>query len=299
MTQMEYIRSIAPDGYMETFDEETLKDLFADQWKEYCERQLTLEEPVNPINDKLDYMVLTLVREFGDKLAFKGGYMLSKLIPKVAHQSTDIDFSIDYDTLYYDMISTIRAVGDHFIEEGYIERYVVKETIEPHRSGGADFYAVGGKKVLGIDVGWHPTDWGTMHTDIGITTVRHFTVERMLSDKVCAILTKKRFRRAKDIYDLHQLMRFYDVDLVLLRDGIRRHHEDTPVEWQNYPFNEIVIREYRKAYDKLVVESIHPDEDIVKPSFDAVCDSFAKLMTGIRTTKFVRWNHVTSDFELR
>jgi len=61
MDQMEYIRSIAPDGYMETFDEATLKDLFADQWKEHC-TYLELEEPVNPINDQLDYMVLTLVR---------------------------------------------------------------------------------------------------------------------------------------------------------------------------------------------------------------------------------------------
>jgi len=225
--------------------------------------------------------------------------MLSKLIPKVARQSTDIDFSIDYDTLYYDMINTLKGIGEHFIAEGYIDRYTIKESIEPHKSGGADFYAADGQKVLGIDVGWHPTDWGTMRTNIGITTLRHFTVERMLSDKICAILTKRRFRRAKDIYDLHQLLRYYDVDLDLLRDGIRRHNEDTPVEWKNYPFNEIIMREYRKAYDKLEVKSIHPEEEIVKPDFNEVCDSFAKIMAGVRSTKFVKWNHISRDFELR
>lgn len=84
ITQMEYIKSIAPDGYLEAFDEETLKDLFREQWEEYCSNNAVLEDAVNHINEKLDYMVLTLVREFGDKLAFKGGYMPTKLIPNVA-----------------------------------------------------------------------------------------------------------------------------------------------------------------------------------------------------------------------
>lgn len=299
MTQMEYIKSIAPDGYLEAFDEETLKDLFREQWEEYCNNNTVLEDAVNPINEKLDYMALTLVNEFGDKLAFKGGYMLSKLIPTVARQSSDIDFSIDYDTLYYDMVETLKSIGEHFVAEGYVDHYTIKGSIEPHKSGGADFYEKDGRKVLGVDVGWHPTNWGTMQTDIGIMSVRHFTIERMLSDKFCAILTKKRFRRAKDIYDLHQLMRFYDVDLDALRDGIRRHNDDTPVEWSNYPFNEIVVREYKKAYDKLEIKSIRPGVTIDKPSFTDVCTSFDKLRTGILNTQYIRWNHIRECMELR
>lgn len=299
MTQMEYIRSIAPDGYMETFDEETLKDLFADQWKEHCEQQLLLEEPVNPINDKLDYMVLTLVREFGDKLAFKGGYMLSKLIPKVARQSTDIDFSIDYDTLYYDMLDTLRGIGDHFISEGYIAKYTLKESIEPHKSGGVDFYAESGEKVLGIDIGWHPTNWGTMNTDIGIASVRHFTIERMVSDKFTAILTKKRFRRAKDLYDLYQIMQYYDLDLDELRNCIAKRDADTPVEWEHFPFDETVLREYGKAYDKLRVISIYSDKLIEKPPFKEAVDRYGFLYYAIKDQQKAKWRHDSGIFVTR
>lgn len=297
MTQMEYIKSIAPDGYLEAFDEETLKDLFREQWEEYCSNNAVLEDAVNPINEKLDYMVLTLVREFGDKLAFKGGYMLTKLIPNVARQSTDIDFSIDYDTLYYEMLSTLKSIGDHFVAEGYIERYEVKESIEPHKSGGADFYASTGEKVLGIDVGWHPTNFGTMHTDIGIATVRHFTVERMVSDKFVAILTKKRFRRAKDLYDLYQIMQYYDLDLKLLRGCISARDHDAPIEWDHYPFNEVVLHEYGKAYEKLRVISIYEKKDIRKPDFRRAVELYGYLYEHVLDKRFNKWNHVSQAFE--
>lgn len=48
-------------------------------------------------------------------------------------------------------------------------------------------YSANGDKILGIDVGWHDIYFGTTSTDIKITSVNAFTVERMLSDKVTAI----------------------------------------------------------------------------------------------------------------
>ena len=67
---------------------------------------------------KMDKIVLILVREYGNKLAFKGGYMLSKLLGGTARKTTDIDFSISDSELYKSLIQSFTSVGDLLVAEG-------------------------------------------------------------------------------------------------------------------------------------------------------------------------------------
>lgn len=294
----------APDAIKKLSDTEIL-NYMSSSYDKFCEDSKTTSVDKMVVEDTsetsitsvLDEMALVLSRLFGDRLAFKGGYMLSKMMPEVARQTTDVDFSIQTSDIYASLIDAMNHIGEHFIEKGYIKNYIVKDTVQPNRSGGMDMYAADGSKVLGIDVGWHDITFGTTTTNINIGEVRAFTVERMLADKVTAILSRKRFRRPKDIYDLYCITNCFDFDANLVNDYILKRTEGVGAEWQNYPFNETVVREYEHAYNLLVVKSVETSVPLVKPSFEFVLDRFYLLCSRLlHPTDEMVWDHERLTF---
>ena len=257
---------------------------------------ILLEEP-NMINGYMDVMVIRLVRTFGDKLAFKGGYMLTKLMPKFARQTTDIDFSIQSSELYNSLINEMDEIGEDFISKGYISSYRIKKSIEKHMSGGMDMYDISGRKVLGIDIGWHDITFGTVVTSIDIGDINAFSIERMLADKITAILSRKRFRRPKDVYDLYCISNCFDFDLQLVNEYILRRTEGKGAEWDNYPFSEQVLIEYRKAYDKLSLNSMYKGVTLQKPRFEDVMSRFSNICESLMAGVTGNWNHEKEIFE--
>lgn len=295
----------APDAIKKLSDTEIL-EYMSSSYDKFCAESNTMpvdkmvveDTSETSITSMLDEMALVLSRLFGDRLAFKGGYMLSKMMPSVARQTTDIDFSIQTSDIYASLIEAMNHIGDHFVNKGYIDHYVVKDTVQPKRSGGMDMYNANGGKVLGIDVGWHDITFGTTTTSIDIGEVRAFTVERMLADKVTAILSRKRFRRPKDIYDLYCITNCFDFDANLVNDYIIKRTEGVGAEWQNYPFNETVSREYERAYNALVVKSVKTSVQLDKPDFDEVLKRFYTLCNKLlyMSTKSY-WHHESRTFE--
>ena len=238
----------------------------------------------------MDYMVLTFLQTFGNNLAFKGGYMLTKLIPNHARQTQDIDFSIQSSELYQSLINTMTEIGNKFVRDGIIASFKIKQTIEPHCSGGMDMYNTNGAKILGIDVGWHDITFGTTKTSIDIGEVRAFEVERMLADKIAATLSRKRFRRSKDIYDIFCITNCFDADLNKIRHCLDIRNSDVAVNWENFPFNETIINELEKAYDKLILESIYSDTVLEKPKYSNVLGRFNALCLGVLNEEKVIWS---------
>lgn len=287
MTKLEWCRANAPDA-IKSLDDEELLDLMSGAYESFCNDKETIDptelESVeyNPVNSQMDYMVLELVREFGDRLAFKGGYMLTKLMPDTARQTTDIDFSIQSSELYQQLIKSMERIGEHFKAIGECSSYKVKETIAPTMSGGMDLYDALGRKFLGIDVSWHDITYGTVTTSIDIGDLRAFEVERMLADKVSAILSRKRFRRPKDLYDLYCITNCFDFDANKVNEYILYRTQGAGADWQNYPFNEAIEREYHRAYDLLNVASIAVGYVITKPDWNIVYQRFNTIAPAIR-----------------
>lgn len=302
MTKLEWCRANAPEALANLSDADLL-DAMESSYQKFGKDEVEAElESVeyNPINKQMDFMVLTLVREFGDKIAFKGGYMLTKLMPETARQTTDIDFSIASSDLYLSLIATMDKIGGFFVSQGMIDRYVVKQEIREFMSGGMDMYDSTGKKVLGIDVGWHDLSFGLTSTNIGITDVKAFTVERMLSDKVTAILSRKRFRRPKDIYDLYCITNCFDFDADEVNRCILIRTHGEGAEWRNYPFNPDVVREYEKAYNKLALNSIVRGGELERPPFDAVMYRFNTICDHLRNPLGNEiWNAKRGVFDVR
>lgn len=302
MTKLEWCRANAPEALANLSDADLLDAMessYQKFGKDVVEAELESVE-YNPINKQMDFMVLTLVREFGDKIAFKGGYMLTKLMPETARQTTDIDFSIASSDLYQSLIATMDKIGRFFVSQGMIDRYVVKQEIREFMSGGMDMYDATGKKVLGIDVGWRDLSFGLTSINIGITDVKAFTVERMLSDKVTAILSRKRFRRPKDIYDLYCITNCFDFDVDEVNRCILIRTNYAGAEWRNYPFNPDVIREYEKAYNKLALNSIVRGGELERPPFDAVMYRFNTICDHLKNPLGNEiWNAKRGVFDVR
>lgn len=305
MTKLEWCKANAPEALKVLSDVE-LMEMMNSSYERFCsEKEIdensmeSVEYDKNVINNHLDYMVLELVREFGNNLAFKGGYMLTKLMESSARQTTDIDFSIASAEIYEDIKLVLERIGEHFLQEGVVDMYKVKDVIQPRMSGGADFYK-NGVKVFGVDVGWHNISYGTTLVKTDIATVTAFKIERMVADKVTAILSKKRFRRPKDLYDLFCILQLFDLDSRLVLDYINERTEGKGVDWQNHPFNDIVLREYAKAYNSLNVVSIYRDErPMAKPDFTACMDVFNKVVEVLKyPTPYTKWDHNKQTFVL-
>lgn len=239
-------------------------------------------------NDILDYMVLVISRHFSGSIAFKGGYMLNKLTP-LSRRTQDVDFSIMYEKEYEKIKLILSQIAEYFIRIGLIASYKVKDTVTPTSSGGIVMYDMGGGKILGVDVGLHSLAYGVKRYNIEFTEIDAFKVERMLSDKVCAILSRKRFRRAKNLYDLNILLESFDVEY----DEFVRCLKEREPEWDNIPFNDMVLAQYEKAWDKLIlISSVNDDIPLKKEEFCKVMDAFYMFVLPIKLGySYKVWNH--------
>lgn len=258
----------------------------SDKWPDLCG---------NPTNqDLLDYMVLVIARFAGCQLAFKGGYMLNQLLGGESHQTSDVDFSVVDEKSYEGIKDILRRIAEFFVERGLISRYTLKGDIAPGRPGGIDFYGSDGTRILGVDVGMHNLSYRTTKYDISVGEVEGFSIERMLSDKILAILSRKRFRRTKDLYDFYVLVHHYDFSYeTLLYCTENRDNYDNSV-WDNIPFSEIVLEQYAIAWNKLRLVSYTEGSDLLKPEFGDVIALFNRIAFTVKghSDKISSWNHV-------
>lgn len=239
----------------------------------------------------LDFIMIFLCERIDLSLSvFKGGYVLTKMIPDEARLTEDIDFSISEESQYEDLKVVLNDLGEVLKNKDIIEDYDVKPTIAPTSSGGIKMTPIDGTSQIKIDVGWHDISWGIQDWKCLGFDCKKFEVERMLSDKISAIYSKKRFRRTKDIYDFYILTNNFDVDISKLRNYIERRGT---IEWDRDPFREEVLTEYGKAYDKLKVMT-HNGLLVNKPDFNKVILRLRDFMNMYK--KDVIWNHIEREF---
>lgn len=229
--------------------------------------------------EMLDYMVLVLARCMSCSIAFKGGYMLNQLLGGVSRKTADVDFSIAYKGDYDGIKLWLRKIAEKFIELNLIESYRIKEDIQERQSGGIDMFDSTGRKILGVDVGLHNIGYGIRHYDLGFVEVDGFSIERMLADKLIAITTRKRFRRTKDLYDIYAITNFFDVDYVTLSEYVRIRGG---AEWDNIPFNDDVIVQYKQAWEKLDLRSSVNAGSLEKPVFEDALNRFYELAIPLK-----------------
>lgn len=241
--------------------------------------------------DILDWMMIFVCQRLDIRYsAFKGGYVLTKLMPNEVRATEDIDFSISDYKQYAIVKDILREMAEQLLNYGVITEYTIKEEIGERSSGGIQMQPVDGSSSIKIDVGWHDLSYGiTTWTCQGFNCNR-FEVERMLSDKISAVYSRKRFRRTKDLYDFYILTSNFDVDLNVLRSYIDKRGL---VDWNADPFREDVMKQYAYAYDKLVVKSISGVE-LIKPEFVQIIDRLRYFMS--RYNDNVKWSYLEKKY---
>ena len=244
--------------------------------------------------DLLDYMVLVVCRRLQTTKAFKGGYLLNQLLGEQSRMTSDIDFSISDEEGYEQVKVILEDIAQAFTEKGLISEYKIKPTITPTSSGGIDFYNETGAKILGVDVGLHSLEWGVTSYNFDLTDMEGFTVERMLSDKLIAILSRKRFRRTKDLYDFWVITNNFDFDYNKLREFIAKRGN---AEWDNIPFSDTILTEYAKAWNKLRLQSV-TNHVIPKPEFMDALQRFYYVALAIKGNEVHNyWSHKELHFK--
>lgn len=227
----------------------------------------------------LDYIIVFLCSRIKSiNVAFKGGYVLMKTLPGKARYSHDIDFSISSGEQYEIVKEVLNQLGNDLVCKNIISRFEIKDTITPTSSGGIklirDYQS---KSDLGIDIGWHDLSYGVQSWSIFGNNLNKFTVERMLADKLSAIYSRKRFRRAKDLYDVYIITNSCNVNT----DSLLEYVSKREVDWNASPFQDTVIEEYSKAYDKLMIKNC-AGELIDKPTFGECMMSLSSLVKSLR-----------------
>lgn len=252
-------------------------DMFKSMVNRDIVKEISFDESSTPnINSEstnmeiLDYIMVQLCHCLDTKkMAFKGGYILNKIIPapEIPRATTDVDFSISVSEYYNDVKNVLRAIGEYLLKSNVIQSYEIKDTIGPTSSGGIKLHRDSSiMKDLGVDVGLHDISYGVVPMKVFGSDTQRFSIERMLSDKISAIYSRKRFRRPKDLYDFYILTNCFDVSMseLLKQVDIR-----STINWDASPMSIEVSREYRKAYDKLyVLDPIDNSKVITKPEFD-------------------------------
>lgn len=285
MTKLEWCRDHAPEALQGLPDGELL-GLMSSAYEMFVTDKDVIIKQDNDVDlstheKQLDYMFETLVREFGDDLTFKGGYMLTKLLNNgFARRTEDIDFSILTDEIYDNIKIKLEEIGEFFTRKGIVSKYVVKPQVERTMSGGIKFYDSNGSNILGVDVGWHDTSYGVTHYKIDNIECKGFRTERMVGDKLLSILSRKRLRRAKDLYDLYIISEECNLNLALVH-GCMLRRQDLFELWDNWPFSETVVREYKRAYGKLVITTVSGSVQRLV-SFDEAYKRLSSLLPVIR-----------------
>ena len=242
---------------------------------------------IEPVNTEalLDEMMEVLYSNFGDKLLFKGGYILMKLIPENARLSHDIDFSINDEQLYNKVLNVLIEFAESLISRGVAAKYTTTDTITPTSSGGIKIYDINGSMLIGADVGLHDTSFGYCTRIILNNNITTFSYERMLSDKITATLSRRRFRRTKDLYDIYIIMSKSDIDINILRDCLSKRDP----EWNNLPFSDIVLREYKKAYNALQIVTHNNSKPVDIITFEEAFDLYNNLLQAILDNRYNKW----------
>ncbi len=248
--------------------------------------QLTGKESANEL---LDYMVLKICRGVAAKKAFKGGWMLTKLIQLRSRRTKDIDLSISSVEAYEEVKDVLREIAEEFRQAELIEEYQLKESVTPTSSGGIDFYK-DKRRILGVDIGLHELTWGIKRYELNLVSLDGFEIERMLADKIIVILSKKRFRRTKDLYDFYILVQEFDLDLRKLRSYIDARGG---AEWDNIPFADVVVEQYRRAWEKLDLISSQDGSLMKKEEFSEVLELFYNIVLPLKAKAFAYpcWDH--------
>lgn len=286
MTELEWCRQNAPDALKGLSDRELVEVMHSSYTRFCVDRAFTINIDTMgfDLSDKqqrLDHLVMLATETLHDKMALKGGYLLSRILGDRGRKTQDVDFDVLDQKAYDYLIPTIEALGEYYIKSGLATEYKIRHDLSGDKSGGFTVY---NDKViiLKCDICSENLSYGLSFTQIGEKEVQTFSPERILADKVLALLSEKRFRRSKDIYDVLCITDCFKCDARLINSYMRKRLTSTEGVWDDFPYSEEILTKMEVAYSKLRLSNIK-DEVIPKPDWSKVADRFMIFASKVKS----------------
>lgn len=202
-----------------------------------------------------------------NRVAFKGGFILKECV-STPRSTQDIDFSIDCAEAYNVCKQMFLEICTQLVNEGLIARFDIKPDIELKKSGGVSMYDSDGTCIASVDTSIAVLSYGINKLRLESKDIPVFSLERMAADKLCVIWSKKRFRRAKDLFDLYQIIKEHTLDYALISTCING--KGLSLDSDKDPTLKHIAVEYAKAYTKLNIVNYYTGDFISKPDFTDV-----------------------------
>lgn len=215
-----------------------------------------------------------------DTLVFKGGLFLGEHTGAPRY-TQDVDVSIITADAYSRVKHVLAEFGELLIKEGVITDYELRNTVEPGHSGGAKFKGSTGRILLSVDVslGGEKLDVVTLNTSVA-GDIKMTSVEQVLADKLSVLYSPRRFRRAKDLYDVWQIINSCTIDHEKLIACLRVRNV-YPLPAALAPFCEQCYEQVEHAYNTLRILDPITEELSPKPDFSEIVSTVGKF-----TSKF-------------
>ena len=172
---------------------------FGDDAQQSSEIELKRSELVSNYID----MFMRLTHDIDDVACIRGNVLLNMLLPDHARQTKDLDFSVLNVRVYNEiLVPRLTAYGDECVAQGIADSYVIRPVDDGSHPGGIKVKK-DGRVVIAADISASDDFMrGLQRYKLEGAHIQGSSVNRIVSDKVCATLSKARFRRTKDFYDL-------------------------------------------------------------------------------------------------
>lgn len=176
--------------------------------------------------EMLDYVVLVMSRHLVTSEVFKEAGLLYVDVSKLPND--EYTAATLQNRLYYIKIkNSLETIAEKFIEENVIASYDITDEIAPNTAGSISFYNSKNEKLISIIIKYNDLGFGTASYTFSFADLQRFGIERILADKIIAIITSKNLKRTKDLYDLWVLPISFNfsysklLDYIELQGGIQ------------------------------------------------------------------------------
>ena len=231
-------------------------------------------------------LFLKLQGEVGDDIVLKGNVLLNKLLPDTARSTVDLDASITGRELYYtSVVPILETFCKECLKDKLADSYVIRD-IQERKSGGVDL-SLGGSKVLSVDISLRSikSPYNFKKYIFILNEVYGSSIEKIVADKCLSTLSRKRFRRAKDFYDLYIIKQgITDINYKIVKElmiekvGI----DEVNSLLDNYPFSEEIYIQLQHAWSKLSLENVKGEKIKNKPTLAEIINWVSSIYTILK-----------------
>lgn len=170
---------------------------------ERLQDMLSLEKPTTLIDKYFD-LFLEATKDVSNDCFLKGNVLLNKILPDMSRGTKDLDFNVLNASMYNEHVKPyLIKFAESCIASDVATSYTVSDIRKPF-TGGVKIYDGNGVIVYSVDVGDSDgLKMGVIKYTFGGNQVLGSDIEHIVCDKCLSTLTRKRFRRMKDFYDLY------------------------------------------------------------------------------------------------